>query len=190
MRVKIYTKSGDHGKTSIIGGERLAKSDPRIHAYGSLDETNAWIGEIISQLADEHLELQKELLQLQVLLFDIGTDLATPEGIRDYIVNQQHLLEVESLIDAYAKKVPLIEKFVLPGGHLLASHFHIARTVTRRAEREITQLVSDGIPINLHAFKVVNRLSDLFFILARYMNFVYDVKEPFYERAGKVFHND
>lgn len=186
--MKIYTKSGDKGKTSIIGGERISKADPRVHAYGSIDEVNAWLGEIIAQLNDECLPLQKELLELQVLLFDIGTDLATPEGVREYIVNQEHLLQVEKLIDDYTEKISPIEKFILPGGHLLASHFHIARTVTRRAEREITQLISNGILINLHAYKVVNRLSDLFFVLARYMNQRFEMDEPFYERAGNVFH--
>ncbi|MGI6156110.1 MAG: cob(I)yrinic acid a,c-diamide adenosyltransferase [Enterococcus lemanii] len=187
--MKIYTKSGDKGKTSIIGGQRISKADPRVHAYGSIDEVNAWLGEIITQLNEPFLLLQKELIELQVLLFDIGTDLATPEGIREYIVNQEHLLQIEKLIDHYNAKIPPIEKFILPGGHLLASHFHVARTVTRRAEREITQLISEGILINLHAYKVVNRLSDLFFVLARYMNHVFEIEEPFYERAGNVFIN-
>ncbi|MHC5268773.1 cob(I)yrinic acid a,c-diamide adenosyltransferase [Enterococcus sp. LJL98] len=188
--MKIYTKSGDQGKTSIIGGERIKKSDPRVRAYGSVDEVNAWVGEIIAQLTDEFTDLKAELEQMQVLLFDIGTDLATPEGIREYIVNQADLLRIEGLIDAYTQELKPIEKFILPGGHILASRFHIARTVTRRGEREITQLITDGVPINLHAYKVVNRLSDLFFVLARYMNQVYEIEEPFYERAGKVFYNE
>lgn len=188
--MKIYTKSGDKGKTSIIGGDRIKKSDPRVCAYGSVDEVNAWIGEIIAQLDDHFVTLKEELQQIQVLLFDVGTDLATPEGVREYIVNQKDLLSIEEMIDTYNQELTPIEKFILPGGHILASRFHIARTVTRRGEREITQLITDGIPINLHAYKVINRLSDLFFILARYMNHVYEIEEPFYERAGKVFHNE
>lgn len=188
--MKIYTKSGDKGQTSIIGGDRIKKSDPRVCAYGSIDEVNAWVGEIIAQLTEEFITLKEELQRIQILLFDVGTDLATPEGVREYIVNQEHLLMIEQMIDTYNEDLPTIEKFILPGGHVLASRFHIARTVTRRGEREITQLITDGIPINLHAYKVVNRLSDLFFILARYMNHVYEMEEPFYERAGKVFHNE
>lgn len=188
--MKIYTKSGDKGKTSIIGGDRIKKSDPRVCAYGSVDEVNAWVGEIIAQLDNSFEALKVELQQIQVLLFDVGTDLATPEGVREYIVNQKDLLSIEEMIDTYNQELTPIEKFILPGGHVLASRFHIARTVTRRGEREITQLITDGIPINLHAYKVINRLSDLFFILARYMNHVYKIEEPFYERAGKVFHND
>lgn len=188
--MKIYTKSGDKGQTSIIGGDRIKKSDPRVCAYGSIDEVNAWVGELIAQLKEDFIPLKEELQGIQILLFDIGTDLATPEGVREYIVNQAHLLVIEKMIDTYNENLPPIEKFILPGGHVLASRFQIARTVTRRAEREITQLITDGIPINLHAYKVVNRLSDLFFILARYINHFYEIDEPFYERAGNVFHNE
>lgn len=131
----------------------------------------------------------EELIQLQILLFDVGTDFATSDGImREWIVDQQDVEEIEQMIDRYQSRLPAIEKFILPGGHLIAGHFHIARTVTRRAEREITELVMDE-EVNAMAYKWINRLSDLFFVLARYINMRYHIKEPFYERAGKVFHS-
>ncbi|MDT2674977.1 cob(I)yrinic acid a,c-diamide adenosyltransferase [Enterococcus dongliensis] len=187
--MKIYTKSGDKGNTSIIGGQRIKKSDARICAYGSIDEVNSWIGRIISELDSKKFDLLKnELIQLQVLLFDIGTDLATPVGVGEMIVKKEDVTKIEHLIDYYQTKVPIIEKFILPGGHPVASDFQIARTVIRRAEREITQLLVLDEAINIYAYKIINRLSDLFFVLSRYVNTVYDIKESFYERAGKVFH--
>lgn len=187
--MKIYTRSGDKGNTSIIGGQRIKKSDARVCAYGSIDEVNAWVGKIISELDIEKFDvLRNELTQLQVLLFDIGTELATPEGVKEMIVGKEALAKVEALIDQYQAKVPAIEKFILPGGHPVASDIQIARTVIRRAEREITQLIVLDEAINLDAYKIINRLSDLFFVLARYVNTAYEIKEPFYERAGKVFH--
>lgn len=147
--MKIYTKSGDAGMTSIIGGQRLAKSASRVRAYGSVDEINSWVGTIVAEL-----DLEK----------------------------------MEEMIDFYQEKLPVIDKFILPSGHPVAGHFHLARTVTRRAEREITELILEETETNQMSYKLINRLSDLFFVLARYVNVVYHIKEPFYERAGKVFH--
>ena len=113
--MKIYTKSGDKGNTSIIGGERIKKSDTRVCAYGSVDEVNSWVGKIISELDDKKFELlKKELVVLQILLFDIGTDLATPIGIKEMIVGKEEVTKIETLIDFYQAKVPVIEKFILP----------------------------------------------------------------------------
>ncbi|NBL00958.1 MAG: ATP:cob(I)alamin adenosyltransferase, partial [Erysipelotrichia bacterium] len=107
---------------------------------------------------------------------------------KEMIVGKEEVTKIETLIDFYQAKVPVIEKFILPGGHPVACDMQITRTVIRRAEREITRLIVSDEPINLHAYKIINRLSDLFFVLARYVNHVYATKEPFYERAGKVFH--
>ena len=186
--MKIYTKSGDKGMTSIIGGQRLKKSSPRVCAYGSTDEINAWVGTIIAELdSAKFSELIEELTHIQILLFDAGTDFATPAKRKEWLINQQDLDKIEKMIDFYQSKLPIIEKFILPGGHLVAGYFHIARTVTRRAEREITELIMKE-ETNAIAYKFINRLSDLFFVLARYINVVYSIKELFYERAGKVFH--
>lgn len=186
--MKVYTKSGDRGKTALIGGTRVPKNSPRVSAYGSVDEANAWLGSIISELDPQFVELKTQLTALQVLLFDIGTDLANPAKDASYIVTKKELTAVEKMIDQYSAQVTPIEKFILPGGHLVAGHFHILRTVTRRAERETTELVTAEDPYNEQAYKVLNRLSDLFFVLARYINQQAGVSEPFYERAGKVFH--
>lgn len=186
--MKIYTKSGDKGKTSIIGGQRVLKSDLRVCAYGSIDEVNSWVGKVIAALTESRFDtLRVELTALQVLLFDIGTDFATPSGINTPIVGKQDLARVEALIDHYQGQVPVIEKFILPGGHPIACDLHVARTVIRRGEREVTALLAEE-DINLTAYKIINRLSDLFFVLARYINNSYGITEPFYERAGNVFH--
>lgn len=186
--MKIYTKSGDKGKTSIIGGHRIYKSDLRVCAYGSIDEVNSWVGKVIAALdKDRFPSLSNELTALQVLLFDIGTDLATPTGSKEMIVGQEDLAHIESLIDQYQSQVPVIEKFILPGGHPIACDLQVARTVIRRGEREVTALLIEE-EINLIAYKIINRLSDLFFVLARYINSSYGIAEPFYERAGNVFH--
>lgn len=186
--MKIYTKSGDKGRTGIIGGQRLKKSDSRICAYGTIDEVNSWVGSLIAELPPtEFPQLITELTQIQILLFDLGTDLATPQAVKPYILEESQLKWLENLIDNYAEILPPIEKFILPGGHLISSHFHIARTVIRRSEREVTALMAEE-DINPWAYKIINRLSDLFFLLARYVNFYYGKTEPFYERAGIVFH--
>lgn len=187
--MKIYTKSGDAGMTSIIGGQRLAKSASRVRAYGSVDEINSWVGTIVAELdPDKFALLIEQLIQLQRLLFDIGTDFATPAEVKERIVTKKDLEKMEEMIDFYQEKLPVIDKFILPGGHPVAGHFHLARTVTRRAEREITQLILEETETNQMSYKLINLLSDLFFVLARYVNVVYHIKEPFYERAGKVFH--
>lgn len=186
--MKLYTKSGDKGNTSLIGGKRIKKSDPRVRAYGSIDEVNAWVGEIRAELGVEFQAVRDQLLHLQILLFDVGTDVATPNGTQKFLVDQGSVRTVEYYIDYYDEKVTPIEKFVLPGGNIHASHFQIVRTVTRRAERELAELLSMGAAVNKYAYQVVNRLSDLFFLLARYMNQVHSVQENFYEKAGKVFH--
>lgn len=186
--MNVYTKGGDKGSTSIIGGSRVSKNDSRVAAYGSIDEVNSWIGVIIAELNPEFKDLKEQLTQIQILLFDCGTDFATPEGTRDYVITQASVDQLEKLIDSYSEKLPPLEKFILPGGHLTASHLQVARTVARRAEREAAQLIVEKVPVNMHAFQVLNRLSDLFFVLARYINHSYSVEEPTYDRAGRVFH--
>ncbi len=185
--MKIYTKSGDRGKTGVIGRERLLKSHPRVCAYGSVDEVNSWVGCLLAELPDDTFsQLKEELHLMQILLFDLGTDLATIKDAKPYILGEAELKWIENLIDTYQEKVPVIEKFILPGGSVISSHFQIARTVIRRAEREVTELlVADEI--NNYAYKIINRLSDLFFVWGRYVSMVEGKNEDFYERAGKVF---
>lgn len=165
---RIYTRGGDKGETSLGGGKRVPKHDPRVAAYGTVDEANAAIG-----CARLHTsgEADAMLARVQNDLFDLGADLATPEGGKKQslriIESQVERLETE--IDALNEDLQPLESFILPGGGAAAAYLHLARTVTRRAERLITRLAQDQ-PVNPLAIRYVNRLSDHLFVLARHLN--------------------
>lgn len=185
--MQLYTKTGDKGYTSLIGGEKVRKDTNRVNAYGTIDELNSLIGYIVSQLEERDSSLKVELIEIQQNLFDCGTDLATPHGKGTYKVTKEMVQNLEMSIDSYSDKSPEILSFVLPGGHPIASLLHMARTVVRRAERSIVSLASEE-SINTYAAIYMNRLSDYFFAVARAVNNHYSVKEILYERGGKVFH--
>ena len=166
---KIYPSTGDDGLTGLVDGSRRAKHDVRVSAYGEVDEANAAIG-----LARLHAagEMDAMLARVQQDLFDLGADLATPhgpgmEGALRIIGTQVERLEHE--IDAMNEKLAPLTSFILPGGSPLAAELHLARTITRRAERMVTQLAAVE-QINPEALKYVNRLSDFLFVLARVAN--------------------
>jgi cob(I)alamin adenosyltransferase len=166
---RIYTKGGDKGTTSLGSGKRVPKHDPRVAAYGTVDEANAVIG--IARLHAEP-ELDQMLARIQNDLFDLGADLCRPEvadsdtGLR--IVEAQ-VERLEREIDAMNAKLAPLNSFVLPGGSSAAAHLHQARTIVRRAEREMTALaVSEAV--NPAAIRYVNRLSDHLFVAARAAN--------------------
>jgi cob(I)alamin adenosyltransferase len=131
--MQIYTKRGDHGNTNLIGGRTISKDSIRVESYGTIDELNSLVGVIISQMDDKEKDLKEELTSIQVDLFDIGTDLATIEGLKEYTITKKQVEWLESRIDVYANEPPEIQKFVLPGGHPVAGLLHLARTITRRA---------------------------------------------------------
>ena len=167
---KIYTRGGDKGETSLGNGERVAKHDLRVAAYGSVDETNACIGLVRLQCDGETDAI---LGRIQNDLFDLGADLATPE-----IENPKHpplriveaqVERLESEIDAANAALSPLKSFVLPGGSAAAAYLHLARTVCRRAERDMT-LLNDRETLNPVAIRYINRLSDLLFVLARQLN--------------------
>ncbi|MDN6627052.1 MAG: cob(I)yrinic acid a,c-diamide adenosyltransferase [Pisciglobus halotolerans] len=185
--MQLYTKRGDYGNTNLIGGRTVSKDSIRVDAYGTLDELNSLVGVVISQLNTEEDKLKKELEIIQLNLFDCGTDLATLEGKRAYIVTKEAVEWLETKIDTHSEEPPVIEKFILPGGHPIASTLHLARTVTRRAERIIVSL-SKAEDINRTVMIYINRLSDYFFALARVVNYRKGVEETFYEKGGTVFH--
>src|SRR5699024_7831993 len=134
--MQIYTRTGDKGYTRIIGGMQVAKDSERVTAYGTVDELNSIVGMAAS--SDEATPaLREELMTIQQYLFDCGNDLATPHGKNPYRVHKELTLWLESRIDEYADVPPVVESFILPGGTKLASQLHFARTVARRAEREI-----------------------------------------------------
>jgi len=179
---RIYTRGGDAGQTSLGRGERVAKHDIRVEAYGTVDEANSVIGLARNALARARAGLEAPRLaeadtmlgRIQNDLFDLGADLCTPEGKtkRDepalrVVASQVERLEHE--IDAMNAELQPLKSFILPGGSEAASWLHLARTVSRRAERCITRLAAEQ-PINPEAIKYINRLSDHLFVLARRLN--------------------
>jgi cob(I)alamin adenosyltransferase len=170
--MKIYTKRGDSGETDLFGSGRVAKDALRVAAYGDVDELNACVGSAIATgVQPELLEL---LSHVQSALFDIGSYLATPRSsIREKNqLNEVGTSDIETLehaIDRFEQELPALKAFVLPGGTPSAAAFHVARTVCRRAERKVVALDREE-PLGGHALPYLNRLSDLFFTLARLEN--------------------
>lgn len=173
---KIYTRGGDGGDTSLGSGDRVAKHDLRVAAYGTVDEANAVIGLARLHTGDDP-ETDAMLRRIQNDLFDLGADLCTPEGdaraaskaegALRIVAEQVERLEAE--IDAINEDLEPLTSFILPGGTPAAAHLHVARTVVRRAERLMTELATHEA-VNAHALKYANRLSDHLFVLARALN--------------------
>ncbi|HVJ52481.1 MAG TPA: cob(I)yrinic acid a,c-diamide adenosyltransferase [Aliidongia sp.] len=169
---RIYTRGGDRGETSLGDGSRVAKHSVRVEAYGTVDEANATIGLCRLQAGDKP-EIDRMLMRIQNDLFDLGADLCTPEGKERHgsalriLAVQTDRLEAE--IDAMNAKLQPLSSFVLPGGTALAATLHLARTVTRRAERLVTAL-AEAEPVNPETVKYLNRLSDHLFVLSRHAN--------------------
>ncbi len=167
---KIYTKTGDKGETSLIGGKRVPKYHVRIEAYGSLDELNSFIGLLRDQVSDE--TCVKELLRIQEILFVAESELATdPDSLPSKklpFLSIEDIRKIEAEIDRMNAVLPELKHFVLPGGNPVASTAHICRTVCRRAERIVLQL-STQHPVDELILQFLNRLSDYFFVLARYI---------------------
>ena len=172
---RIYTKSGDAGETSLFGGGRVRKSDPRVDAYGEVDELNAAIGVARAQAATSRLEVLLERIQDE--LFTIGSVLATPKDSKAYAhvpkIQDAWIADMERAIDGFDAELAPLSAFILPGGTPLASALHLARTVCRRAER---RLVSVPEP-DPQAIVYLNRLSDLLFTMARVANARAGVKD-------------
>lgn len=168
---RIYTKGGDKGSTSLGSGKRVKKHDPRVAAYGAVDETNATIG-LVRLHTGETPEVDAMLGRIQNDLFDLGADLCTPEDPADYpplrIVEAQ-VERLEQEIDTLNAALKPLNSFILPGGKPAAAYLHLARTIARRAEREMTALAETG-PVNPQAIKYINRLSDHLFVLSRHVN--------------------
>ena len=178
--MKIYTRGGDKGKTSLIGGTRVDKFNIRVDAYGTIDELNSVIGVAIAHLED--YELRTDLMRIQHNLFDCGADLANPDISNQTVITKKNIQWLEQTIDKYTECVPPLQNFILPGGAKSASYLHLARTVARRAERKIATLAaSTEIDSNINAF--INRLSDYLFASARYVNWKNGEIEPSYNKG-------
>jgi cob(I)alamin adenosyltransferase len=174
---KVYTRTGDRGETALVGGKRVPKDSTRIEAYGAIDELNSVIGiarvfnEESLQAGEAHRFLDEVLCRLQDELFDLGSELAAPPDFAQpgmYRVSENEIERIEKLIDRCQKDLEPLKSFILPGGGRVGAYLHQCRTVCRRAEREILRL-SRVEEINPALFKYVNRLSDLFFVLSRWI---------------------
>ncbi|MDT8323023.1 MAG: cob(I)yrinic acid a,c-diamide adenosyltransferase [Bacteroidota bacterium] len=168
--MKIYTGTGDQGKTALFGGRRVGKDNVRIEAYGTVDELNAHLG--FARASAVHEELHTLIETLQNELFTLGADLATPidsKNVNVQRITDAHIEVMESRIDALEEKLNPIRFFILPGGTETAARLHICRTIARRAERGIVHL-STREEINERDLRYINRLSDFLFVLARYAN--------------------
>lgn len=169
--MKIYTKTGDSGQTSLFGGERVLKSDLRIETYGTVDELNAFLGMAAAEISDK--ELKEVIKSIQNELFAAGTELATPVEKQNKVkipkISEETIYRIEKLIDKYDAKLPELKRFILPGGSKTSAILHIARTVCRRAERRVVEL-SSTVEISGNIRIYLNRLSDFLFVLSRYAN--------------------
>ena len=173
---KIYTRSGDQGTTGLGTGQRVHKSHPRVEAYGCVDETNAFLGSAVVCAKETHRELAKVLERIEHDLFDLGADLCTPI-VKDEAVDaalritEPQIKELENLIDYYNADLEPLTSFVLPGGSQLAASLHIVRTVCRRTERVVSQLIElEPEQTSMLTMQYLNRLSDLLFVLSRVAN--------------------
>lgn len=178
--MKIYTRTGDKGKTSLIGGKRVSKTHQRLEAYGTIDELNAHIGLLLAQLPADESE-RTTLLQVQNILFVVGAQLATPPEVSSPLaVTPEMLSTLEEAIDRIEAALPSLKAFVLPGGTQAASQCHVCRTVCRRAERRVLALASRAtIPSELTSY--LNRLSDYLFVLSRKINNEQGMQEIFWQ---------
>ena len=171
---KIYTRTGDDGTTGLANGERRAKCHPRVDAYGEIDEANSAIG--LARLATSAIpELHAMLERIQNDLFDLGADLATPPskkplGYAALRIVASQVARLENEIDILNAQLQPLTSFVLPGGSPAAAHLHLARAITRRAERRMVALAQEGESIGEAAVQYVNRLSDFLFVAARVAN--------------------
>lgn len=185
--MKIYTRSGDQGTTSLFGGERVAKNHPRIAAYGTVDELNAVLGLVRTEIGvSETLhELELILGRIQNELFELGADLATSIDAKPTVprISEAHTLRLESDIDRLDRALPELRRFILPGGSRVSGLLHLGRTIARRAERATVEAATLE-PVNDDALRYLNRLSDLLFVMSRWANHVLVVDSPAWAPPG------
>ena len=173
---KVYTKTGDKGLTSLVGGERVSKASLRVDSYGDVDELNAVLGIIRSQGVDE--EINTLIIKIQNDLFVMGADLASPMDIEVPRVSAESIKNLEIAIDQFLEELEPLKEFILPSGNTGGSYLHFARTVSRRAERKVVKLMENK-EIGENVLIYLNRLSDLLFVMARVENQRGNFKETF-----------
>lgn len=171
--MKIYTRTGDKGDTSLVGGQRINKDDLRVHAYGTCDEANSMIGFALSFINheswDDKEKFMNQLFRVQTILFHVGAELSTPKGKTvAWSLKKEHIIELEEQIDEWNSELPLLKQFILPFGNQASSSLHVARTIVRRAERLVVSLQEELE--NEILLPYLNRLSDFLFVAARFIN--------------------
>ncbi|MGM8216285.1 cob(I)yrinic acid a,c-diamide adenosyltransferase [Bacillaceae bacterium W0354] len=176
---RIYTRSGDKGKTSLVHGDRVEKNHARVEAYGTCDEANSMIGLAISFLGNAQWKEKESFIdalhKVQTVLFHVGAELSTPKGKEVYWqLKQEHIEQLEKQIDQWDRELEPLKTFVLPSGHPCAAALHVARTVVRRAERVVVSVEDFD---NELVLSYINRLSDYLFVAARYVNAKLDGEE-------------
>ena len=178
----IYTCTGDQGTTSLVGGMRVSKDSLRLHAYGTIDELNSHIGLLIAYITPNTPNETVAVVQkVQHKLFCLGAYLATANATTIDGISDDDISVIESAIDRLDSELPPLKAFVIPGGSRSAAQCHVCRTVARRAERLLVSLHNKQ-PICRLAIKYINRLSDFFFVLARYDNFTKNIPEIFWQK--------
>lgn len=189
-KAKIYTGTGDRGRTSLFSGERVPKSIERVEAYGDVDELNSILGILTGAFPEEISELGKEIQQFQSDLLHLGAWLATTPGSPSSAtlieISDEQINRLEIAIDRIEGKLPTLRSFILPGGHVSAAYAHMARTVCRRAERHVVRLIAEAHERDTENLRGViiflNRLSDYLFVLARYCNRAMGVPDTIWEK--------
>lgn len=180
--MKIYTKTGDRGKTSLMNGQRVLKSNIRVETYGTVDEVNSAIGVVLAEISNSKYpisNIKKELKNIQEDLFELGSMLANPDSRfknQDSRYFDKRVSQFEHLIDKMTEQVPLLTNFILPGGGKAGALLHVARTISRRAERRVIEL-SQKEKVEGFGIRYFNRLSDLLFTMSRFVNMKQKKKE-------------
>lgn len=185
---KIYTRTGDQGTTSLVGGIKVKKTHARLEAYGTVDELNAFLGMLVSLIEGEELVCQ--LRYVQHKLFSLGAYLATEQGQTALCMagqlSDESVVYLERAIDEMDSSLPPLKGFILPGGNRAAALCHVCRTVCRRAERRILALEEDGVcELDTNVKRFINRLSDYLFILTRKLNYLTCSDEIYWDKSCK-----
>ena len=179
---KIYTRRGDEGFTSLVGGKRVSKAALRIDAYGTIDELNSFIACLLETINER--EDREFLLRIQSDLFTLGSYLASEPGTMPCLISEQEIKQIETAIDRIDALLPSLNRFILPGGCRGSAIANVCRTICRRAERCMVKINRSG-SMDVKALKYINRLSDYFFLLARKQNFIHNVEEIIWENPCK-----
>lgn len=191
--MKIYTKYGDEGFTRLAGGKRVSKTNVRVQAYGTMDEVCSLLGVIVAEIRENDKlnkvlgEIRKECENIQQQLFDCGSDLAIPHGLREYKQKIDDVKWLEQRMDEYIPLLPKLEYFIIPGGSKISSMFHLIRSNTRNLERKMVAAIEDGEEINKIGLQYINRLSDYFFVVACLVNLKLEINETVYKKSKKIF---